>query len=313
VSIVVRSYNRLACLCELLELLLAQEHDSFEVVVVEQSTETTPAETEALAALERDPRLRVLRHPPLGGARARNVGAGAARGEFLLFIDDDDLPVGRRWIQEHLRNYEDPACLGVSGRHENHPGEEDPYGRRAERAYRRCQCFSPVFKMPWTYVRQTRRKVPVDAVHGTNGSIRRAALQRFGGWDIDTRIEDEASFGYRAARRKEPQEYFCFDPVPLVRRRLDVRGGLDKRFKTAGKYYRQLLGFVQNIIGRYYPVRVVLLYPGYLWVVYVWTLDWIWNDAQRYRSTLQRVGAAAGLLVTIPGHALACLVERLRG
>jgi glycosyltransferase involved in cell wall biosynthesis len=37
-SVVVRSYNRLAALGELIEALLAQDHDSYEIVVVEQST-----------------------------------------------------------------------------------------------------------------------------------------------------------------------------------------------------------------------------------------------------------------------------------
>ena len=42
ISVIVRSYNRLAALAELLTALLAQDHDSFEVVVVEQSTARPP-------------------------------------------------------------------------------------------------------------------------------------------------------------------------------------------------------------------------------------------------------------------------------
>src|SRR5262245_33765831 len=92
VSVVVRSYNRLAALAELLDALLAQDHDSFEVVVVEQSTVRPAEPAERIAALARDERVTMLRHPPLGGPAARNVGVRAARGELLVFIDDDDLP-----------------------------------------------------------------------------------------------------------------------------------------------------------------------------------------------------------------------------
>src|SRR4051812_37494287 len=115
-SIVVRSYNRLPALCELVERLLGQKHESFEIIVVEQSTRATDTDRARLQALAADPRLRVLSYEPLGGARARNVGVEAARGEFVLFIDDDDLVIGDDWIDLHLANYTDPSCLAVSGR-----------------------------------------------------------------------------------------------------------------------------------------------------------------------------------------------------
>ena len=96
-SIVVRSYNRLPALCELLEALLAQDAPgvAFEIVVVEQSTQPpAPAVAARLAELAADPRVRVLRRPPLGGAGARNEGVRATRGRIVLLMDDDDLPGG---------------------------------------------------------------------------------------------------------------------------------------------------------------------------------------------------------------------------
>ena len=52
-------------MCELLDALLAQQHDSFEIVVVDQSTERPDDAVARIAELERDPRLRMLRFPPL--------------------------------------------------------------------------------------------------------------------------------------------------------------------------------------------------------------------------------------------------------
>jgi glycosyltransferase involved in cell wall biosynthesis len=84
VSIVVRSYNRVPALVELLERLLAQRHGAFEVVVVEQSTDVAPEDAARLDGLARDPRLRILKHAPLGGARAqRRRGRGARRDRAL--------------------------------------------------------------------------------------------------------------------------------------------------------------------------------------------------------------------------------------
>ena len=94
VSVIVRSFNRLPSLCELVAALLAQETDgaTFEIVIVEQSTAPPEEAVARLDELARDPRVRILRHSPLGGPRARNVGVRASRGSILLFMDDDYLP-----------------------------------------------------------------------------------------------------------------------------------------------------------------------------------------------------------------------------
>ena len=99
VSVIVRSYNRLGALAELLRALLAQDHDSFEIVVVEQSTQRPSEELSAVEMLSADPRVRLLRFAPLGGPGARNAGVRASRGELLVFIDDDDLPASRDWLR----------------------------------------------------------------------------------------------------------------------------------------------------------------------------------------------------------------------
>src|SRR5262245_36251503 len=115
-SVVIRSHNRLAALAELLAALLAQDHDSFELVVVDQSTDRPPADLARVEALAADPRVRVLRFPPLGGPGARNTGVRNARGNLFVFIDDDDLPHGNDWLRRHEANFSDPRCLGVTGR-----------------------------------------------------------------------------------------------------------------------------------------------------------------------------------------------------
>jgi len=68
---------------------LAQEQVVHEVVVVDDgSVDGTAERVEALG----DPRVRVVRHEhSLGVARARNTGLHAARGEWVSFLDDDDL------------------------------------------------------------------------------------------------------------------------------------------------------------------------------------------------------------------------------
>jgi len=304
VSVVIRSYNRLPQLAELLARLLEQRHDAFEIVVVEQSTERPAAAVARLAELARDARLRVLYGPPLGGARARNVGVAAARGDVIVLLDDDDLPVGDTWITQMEAPFSDPACLGVTCRHlwrEN----DQPSPAYRWFARRRCMRYSWLLKTPSTFNRHDEPVRPVDYVHGTGGAIRRAAYERFGGWDPDTPIEDELSFSLRVAAGKRAEEHFAFVPEPLLRRGLDLGGGLGKRQLTAAGFYTKFMTFVHRIMARYRPVRVRALYPLYVLAGAVFVLDWMWNDSRKYSTTLRRLAGASAFLALLPVHALA--------
>jgi glycosyltransferase involved in cell wall biosynthesis len=89
VSVVIPTRNRSALLAMTLRSVLCQQDVELEVIVVDEaSTDDTPA---VLAALD-DVRVRVIRHDiPRGVSSARNRGAAEARGDWLAFVDDDDL------------------------------------------------------------------------------------------------------------------------------------------------------------------------------------------------------------------------------
>jgi len=89
VSVVVPTRNRSALLAMTLRSVLRQQDVDLEVIVVDEaSTDNTPALLTTLG----DGRVRVIRHDtPRGLSAARNHGAAEARGEWLGFLDDDDL------------------------------------------------------------------------------------------------------------------------------------------------------------------------------------------------------------------------------
>jgi len=296
-SVIVRSYNRLPALCELLGRLRRQDHPSFEVVVVDQSTRREPeAERELGAILRDDPRIRVLRYPPLGGPRARNEGVRASRGALLVFIDDDDLPSHDTWLTDHERNFEDPACLAVTGRFLLEGGTEPPY-RDMERARRNVLTFN-LLRWQRVYARSDRR-AKVTSAMGGNASWRRATLEAYGLWDECTPVEDEPSLCYRVDAGKRAGEHMVFDPDTTMIRRLGVAGGMDKRALSPAGYGGKLFTFFHNVIAHYFPVRFALLYPLYVGYLAYQVYDWLFDDA-RGRSTGGRVVAAIGFTLALP-------------
>ncbi|QEO14171.1 glycosyltransferase [Agromyces intestinalis] len=89
-SIVVPVFNGAGYLPDALPRLLAQRHDAFEVVVVDDGSADGSADLVRAAATD-DDRLRLIALVENGGvARARQAGVAAARGEYVWFVDADD-------------------------------------------------------------------------------------------------------------------------------------------------------------------------------------------------------------------------------
>lgn len=93
ISVIVTTYNRPSMTREAIDSALAQTHDDFEVIVVDDgSTDETPQ-----VMAEYGDRIRYIRKENGGVASARNVGIEAAKGDLIAFLDDDDI-----WLPEKL-------------------------------------------------------------------------------------------------------------------------------------------------------------------------------------------------------------------
>lgn len=86
-SVIIPTYNRLPLLREALDSVWAQTFTDFEVIVVDDgSTDGTWEYLQGLGA-----RVRAFRQENAGPGAARNRGAAVATGEYLAFLDSDDL------------------------------------------------------------------------------------------------------------------------------------------------------------------------------------------------------------------------------
>jgi glycosyltransferase involved in cell wall biosynthesis len=91
VSVVIPARDRQETIAAAIESVRGQTFADLEIIVVDDgSTDRTVEIASAIAA--REPRLRVLAHPHGRGAQAaRNTGIRAARGEWVAFLDSDDV------------------------------------------------------------------------------------------------------------------------------------------------------------------------------------------------------------------------------
>ena len=96
VSVVIPTYKRSEFLLRALESVLHQTWTDIEAVIVDDNGEGSEFRAATQKSLDEhygsDPRVkRVLNAKNMGGALARNEGIAAATGEYITFLDDDDI------------------------------------------------------------------------------------------------------------------------------------------------------------------------------------------------------------------------------
>ena len=113
VSTILTVYNRGDLLREAVASVLAQTYHSIEILVVDDgSTDDTGLVCEELAGQNPD-EIRVIHQSNGGPGRAREAGRLLARGEFIQYLDSDDLLLPRKFELQVAGLNAHPEC-GVS-------------------------------------------------------------------------------------------------------------------------------------------------------------------------------------------------------
>jgi len=98
ISVVIPAYNAAPYIPATLESALAQTFDDFEVIISDDgSTDSTIEAVGEICARFPKRKVRVLKNPHLGPGNARNTGIKAAEGQWIAFLDADDL-----WFRNKL-------------------------------------------------------------------------------------------------------------------------------------------------------------------------------------------------------------------
>lgn len=88
VSIIIPVFNRISWLRECIDSVLEQTYTNLEIIIVDDASNPPVASMIAIS----DPRLRIIRHQQNKGPGAsRETGRQAARGEYIDYLDSDDV------------------------------------------------------------------------------------------------------------------------------------------------------------------------------------------------------------------------------
>ncbi|MCG5532999.1 glycosyltransferase family 2 protein [Halorhodospira sp. 9621] len=170
ISVIVPTCDRSSLLARALSDLAQQTRPPDEVLVVDNGREPASVAGSTLP-------LRVLRAPVrCGAAQARNIGATAAGGDWLVFLDDDD-----RWAPDYLEKLA-AAIQGTPGA-AAHMGRLQILDRRG--ALIREKLFDP---------RRAHQALYRIGIGSINFAVRREVFLRVGGFDARLPSAEDSAF-----------------------------------------------------------------------------------------------------------------------
>jgi glycosyltransferase involved in cell wall biosynthesis len=197
VSVIIPTYNRGWILAEAIESVLVQGFGDYELIVVDDGS--TDRTGEMLRSY--GDRLRTLRQANRGVSAARNAGTAAARGEWIAFLDSDDLWLPRK-LERQVAFLEDRPDAEICQTEEVWIRD----GRRVNPARKHRKTGGMIFE----------RSLELCLVSPSAVMLRRGLLEGLGGFDESLPACEDYDLWLRVSRRR---------PVHLVPEALVVKRG----------------------------------------------------------------------------------------
>ena len=96
ISCIIPTFNRAPLLTEAIRSITRQTFSNWELIIVDDGS-TDNTESQVKSFTERDSRIMFYKNPRTGGSAARNFGISKALGEYVAFLDDDDISLPHRF------------------------------------------------------------------------------------------------------------------------------------------------------------------------------------------------------------------------
>ena len=125
ITVITPTYNRAQYLANAIDSVLAQTYTDWELLVIDDNKTESDARKATSEVMSRysDPRIRYIQNENnIGGAAARNVGILKANGDYIAFLDDDDMYLPDRlevqWKQMVANNWDVSVMDGATFKYE---------------------------------------------------------------------------------------------------------------------------------------------------------------------------------------------------
>ena len=219
VSVVIPALNEAKYIGRLLEDLVRQDRDDLEVIVVDSgSTDNT---ADVAAAYGDRLQLKVVPLDIRGVSLARNSGAEAARGDFLLFLDAD-LSIPPHAVSAFVNARE---CLGSN------------YILSANLKAEGSHPVDRFYMWAWSTYFRLLTRLGEPRLSGGCIFIRRSAHEALGGFDIGLEPSEDTDYALRA--KKMGMRFAFVNELTLIHS--------SRRFVTDGRLRYATVGVITEI------------------------------------------------------------------
>ena len=168
VSIIIRTKNEERWISSCLKSIFGQTHKDFEVILVDNnSTDQTVNKAKAYP-------IKVLTIKNFYPGRAINLGVSESRGEIIIILSGHCIPVTDKWLENLIKDLDDPEVAGVYGRQQPMSFSSDNDKRD----------LVTVFGLD----KKTQKKDPF--FHNANSAVRKSFLDKFPFDEEVTNVED---------------------------------------------------------------------------------------------------------------------------
>lgn len=215
ISVIIPTYQREDVLKDTLEDVLKQDYPHFEIIVVDQTLEHTENLKNYLENLANTDKICLYNVNWASLPGARNYAVRRAKGEIILFIDDD-VQLPENYLQTHVINYNNPEIGAVAGRVFDRlklSDSQQKYQGEYAIEYLPPEAMDP--GIAWYYIDlvHTIKRQQVISVRGCNMSFRQEIFNKYNIW-FDERfrgnaVREESDFCLRI--RKTPYKIW-YDP-----------------------------------------------------------------------------------------------------
>ncbi len=211
ISVIIPTFNNEKTISETIETVLSQTFSDFELIIINDgSSDSTLDVVNSI----NDPRIEVYSYPNSGVSASRNRGIARARGEFIAFLDADDLWTKDK-LKVQLKALQNNPQAGVAYSWVDSIDENNNYLRMSSCCTAKGDVYEILLRGNFL-------------VSGSNPMIRSQAIKEVGGFDSSlTHAEDWDLYLKLAARY-----HFVVIPVPQVLYRISTNSASTNVYKT---------------------------------------------------------------------------------